>query len=94
MYTTLQSEPGLWTVGSYDPNGKWHAESDHGDRQEAQEQVAYLNGGPLPTSKQQLPDPADFEFQLIAALTVIGSSLKSIAQSLKKFNEREDGFVE
>jgi len=38
-------EPGLWTVGFYDPSGKWHPESDHDTRDEAIKQVNYLNGG-------------------------------------------------
>ena len=28
MYVYIKSEPGLWTVGFYDPNGKWIPESD------------------------------------------------------------------
>ena len=41
----IQSEPGLWTVGFYDPNGKWHADSDHSTPAAAAERVHYLNGG-------------------------------------------------
>lgn len=45
MYVYMQSEPGLWTVGFFDPSGKWHAESDHNSESEAAERVHYLNGG-------------------------------------------------
>jgi len=45
MYVYILSEPGLWTVGFYDPSGKWHADSDHTSREEAAERVHYLNGG-------------------------------------------------
>ncbi len=41
----LQSEPGLWTVGWYEPNDKWHAESDHDSEEKAAARVHYLNGG-------------------------------------------------
>lgn len=41
----IQSEPGLYTVGFYDPEGKWHPESDWESRQEAVTRVNYLNGG-------------------------------------------------
>ena len=34
----------LWTVGFYDPNGKWVAESDHPTPEQAAERVHYLNG--------------------------------------------------
>lgn len=45
MYVYIQSEPGLWTVGFYDPSGKWHAESDHETTEAAAARVAHLNGG-------------------------------------------------
>lgn len=35
----------LWTVGHYDPEGKWHSESDHANRSDAAARVSYLNGG-------------------------------------------------
>lgn len=44
MYVYVMSEPGLWTVGFYDPAGKWHAESDFNDRDDAAKRVAWLNG--------------------------------------------------
>lgn len=34
----------LYTVGFYDPNGKWHSDSD-GTKDECAERVRYLNGG-------------------------------------------------
>lgn len=45
MYVYIKSEPGLWTVGFYAPDGKWHAESDWVDKDGAAERVHYLNGG-------------------------------------------------
>lgn len=41
----LRSEPGLFTVGFYDPTGRWHADSDHDMREGAAARVAYLNSG-------------------------------------------------
>ena len=38
-------EPGLFTVGFYDPSGKWHPESDHVTSGAAAERVHWLNGG-------------------------------------------------
>mgnify|MGYP006180146155 CR=1 FL=1 len=29
MYVYIMTEPGLWTVGFYDPAGKFHADTDH-----------------------------------------------------------------
>jgi hypothetical protein len=43
-YVYIKSEPHLFTVGFYDPKGKWHPDSDHTDREEAAKRVAYLNG--------------------------------------------------
>jgi hypothetical protein len=45
MYVYIRSEPTLWTVGHYDPSGKWISESDHDDEEKAAERVHYLNGG-------------------------------------------------
>jgi hypothetical protein len=44
-YVYMSFEPGLWTVGFYDPAGKWQPESDHGSSEEAAKRVAWLNGG-------------------------------------------------
>jgi hypothetical protein len=44
MYVYIRSEQYLWTVGFYDPIGKWHPESDWDSPEKAAERVAYLNG--------------------------------------------------
>jgi hypothetical protein len=41
----IRSEPGLWTVGFYKPDGTWESESDHTSRESAARRVRYLNGG-------------------------------------------------
>lgn len=40
-----QTKPGLWTVGHDDSAGKWHADSDHSEREQAAKRCHYLNGG-------------------------------------------------
>jgi hypothetical protein len=44
MWVYIQSESSLWTVGFYDPSGRWHTDSDHDSREQAAARVAYLNG--------------------------------------------------
>jgi hypothetical protein len=44
MWVYIQSEDCLWTVGFYDPQGQWHADSDYNTRNEASKRVAWLNG--------------------------------------------------
>lgn len=44
-YVYIKSEPGLWTVGFYDPSGKFEPESDHENADAAAKRVHYLNGG-------------------------------------------------
>lgn len=44
-YVYIHSEPSLWTVGFYRPDGKWEPESDHESSEEAAGRVALLNGG-------------------------------------------------
>jgi hypothetical protein len=58
MYVYKQSESSretgtfpLYTVGYYDPEGKWQPESDHGGekgKDDAALRVAFLNGEPIP----------------------------------------------
>jgi len=52
MYVYIRSEPNLWTVGFYSPDGEWHPESDYSSKEEASERTAWLNGSrpTLPTS--------------------------------------------
>ena len=45
MFVFIKSESSLWTVGHYDPAGKWEPESDHSTSEEAAERVRQLNGG-------------------------------------------------
>jgi hypothetical protein len=44
-YVYIQSEPQLWTVGFYRPDGRWLPESDHDSKDEAAQRVIALNGG-------------------------------------------------
>lgn len=61
MYVYVNSEPGLWTVGFYDPKEKWHAESDHSDSNKAAERCAWLNGSrsSVPRSIQEALNEGD-----------------------------------
>ena len=48
MFTILETERGLFTVGHYDPTGKWHPHSDHSNIEEAENKAAFLNGNMNP----------------------------------------------
>ncbi len=41
----IKSEPGLWTVGFYRPDGRFEPESDHESHTAAANHVHFLNGG-------------------------------------------------
>ena len=45
MWVYQETEPFLYTVGFYAPDGTWHTDSDHVDRDKARERVHYINGG-------------------------------------------------
>jgi len=45
MWVYVKSEPSLWTVGFYSPDGKWHSDGDYNNKEDAAERVHYLNGG-------------------------------------------------
>jgi len=61
MYVYINSEPSLYTVGFYSPDGEWHPDSDHSIREEAAERVAWLNGSrpTLPQSIQEALNSGD-----------------------------------
>jgi hypothetical protein len=44
MYVYIKTESNLWAVGFYQPGGKWYAESDHNNPEDAAQRVNYLNG--------------------------------------------------
>ncbi len=44
QYVYLRSDPGLYAVGFYRPDGKWEAESDHTSSEEAAKRASLLNG--------------------------------------------------
>ena len=45
MWVYIRSEPNVYTVGYYGPNGGWQSDSDHDDKEGAAARVHYLNGG-------------------------------------------------
>jgi len=45
VWVYIKSEPNLWTVGFYNPDGKWQPESDHVSSDRAAKRVHYLNSG-------------------------------------------------
>jgi len=61
MYVYIKSEPNLWTVGFYRPDGKWEPESDHPKQEEAAERTAWLNGSrpTMPESVNQALNSGD-----------------------------------
>lgn len=76
----------LYTVGFYEPNGKWHPDSDHSDREEAAKRVAWLNGynpsleealnsgdGSLPAVTDDADTTAYIHIALIVALYLVGA---------------------
>lgn len=44
VYRYMDSD-NVWTVGFYDPQGKWIPQSDHKSKTSAARSVHYLNGG-------------------------------------------------
>lgn len=41
----IKTEPKLWTVGFYRPDGEFIPESDHEDSEDAARRTSWLNGG-------------------------------------------------
>lgn len=55
MYVYVQSEPGLYTVGHYAPDGQWVPESDHDSKDKAAVRAHWLNGGNLDEYRNPVP---------------------------------------
>jgi len=45
MYVYIKTEPQVYTVGYYGPDGDFVCESDHSSTDSAAARVSYLNGG-------------------------------------------------
>lgn len=45
IWVYIMTEPGVYTVGFYDPSGQFHSDSVHHHREYAAARVHYLNGG-------------------------------------------------
>ena len=45
MFVYVKSEPTVWTVGHYRPDGEWEPESDQASADDAAKRVRWLNGG-------------------------------------------------
>ena len=43
-----------YTVGFYNPDGKWHSDSDHDSKADAGLRCNFLNGGPSDQRMQEL----------------------------------------
>lgn len=65
VYVVSEPETPLYTVGFFDPNGKWHPESDFNSREDAAKRVAYLNGAnaPLPAGIQEALNSGDGSYR-------------------------------
>lgn len=57
-----KTEPMLWTVGFFDPQGKWWTDGDYDNQQDAARRTHFLNGGsvkhPLECRCEQCMDEA------------------------------------
>ena len=45
MWVFQRTEPGLFTVGFFGPDGRWRTDTDHETKEAAAARVHYLNGG-------------------------------------------------
>jgi len=53
MYVYIQTKPYLWSVGFFDPEGKFRSESEHDHSERAAQRVAWLNGEKIPTFSEE-----------------------------------------
>lgn len=68
MYVYKKTEKQLWTVGYYNPHGRWESESDHNNQDDAAWRVHWLNGGDHQSNPNNLSDAATRYFKERARL--------------------------
>jgi hypothetical protein len=80
----IESEPGLYTVGYYGPDGEFAPSSDHDSEREAEQRVCRLNGGEVgvPTP-QQGPNVVDFCKGILDALNTMNHNLEGIWEAIR-----------
>jgi hypothetical protein len=67
-YVYKRTEPRLWTVGFYCPDGQWEPDSDHGSDEEAAKRVAWLNGSTTEVTVVEGANPAKLLTDFAASL--------------------------
>jgi len=77
MYAYICTDNNLYRVGFYTPSGGWYPESDWPTREEAIEQVHYLNGGGINSNTQ-------FILERIAYL------IEGITKAISSIDERQE----
>jgi len=78
MYVYKQTEPNLYTVGFYDPSGRWIPDSDWSIKEEAVERVHHLNGGGITPNTEFI-------------LERIAYSVEAITMAIKATNDLPHG---
>ena len=79
----IRTEPGLYTVGFFDPDKKFHTDSDHCDREDAANRVAFLNGFLSEDFEHFKLDMARLENRL----TELQTGLSNMAEQFSSFRE-------
>ena len=79
MYLYKSTGKGVFTVGHYDPSGKFITETIHQETHEATERVHYLNGGVSP----------ELFGQVIEHLYATMANLNFLVEDLNKRLDRE-----
>lgn len=89
MFVYIRSEPTLWSVGHYNPDGGFVPESDWPTALEAQQQVHYLNGGkpsdqaPVDQATPATPNGVDL---VMAELTRTAAATPARGQPAKRLD--------
>lgn len=79
MYTVKRTESELWTVGEVGSNGRFEPYSDHGSRQEAEDQATRLNGGV----------PVNDYVALKATVSALQKRIDELEERLEVLEEKE-----
>lgn len=99
-YVVKSFEPGLWTVGHYQPDGKFYPEADYTDQAEAGQRCHFLNGGTSAALQQERDRLAGQLADLRGLVTEIlgyfwpGPRFEGISEGLQHAQASVDGWRE
>lgn len=90
MWVYIQSELTLWTVGFYDPQGKWEPESDHSSEDAAADRVRWLNGEDLVDTLEDIAKLPQHPCDHAGNLSCLEVAKRKASAAIERWREKRE----